>query len=714
MTNKVENKRVGIKNRIVVSFLIIFLFGVAIAWKAGRTMTVEKKYWTQQSELYTTKFLNIDAIRGNIYASDGSLLATSIPEYELRIDFKAEGFIVDTFLKHLPFISLELSKIFPKKSHKEFKQQLLTAYKLGERAHLLASKVDHIELKKIKQINYFAKGKNVSGLVVFPKSRRIMPFYPLALRTIGYKKESVKPVGLEGAFDNELSGITGEILMKKVSGNAYIPLSNELKKEPIDGKDIITTIDVNIQDYTHTALLNGLMEHGADHGCAIVMEVATGNIKAISNLKLSSNNTYNEEFNYAIGEATEPGSTIKLVTALALLEDASLDPKKLVNIENGTTKFYDRIMKDSERDTNNINYKRQINLYEAFALSSNVAFSKLVFTNYKDKPAAYISFLEKLKLNTKIGVPIFGEAKPYITNVSDSGWSGTTLPWLSIGYGLKCTPLQILTLYNGIANNGKAMKPKLVTEIRKPNKTYKKYEDEVYIDKMALEENIEIVKKMCELTISNGTAKEIKSNEYAIAGKTGTSLIANTSTGYKENKRYQASFVGYFPADEPVYSIIVVVSHPKNKQYYGSKVAAPIFKQIADKVYASYIFNRKLDTTTDLRSTYYTNFMPPKSHLKNYVALSKIFPNQTMSFNSTQDWISFTFNRENYDTKPLQIQPNLMPNLEGMPLADAIFVLESLNYKVKTQGNGKVVKTYPAVGSKIYSNQTITLISAKS
>src|SRR5690606_6928859 len=413
-------------------------------------------------------------------------------------------------------------------------------------------------------------------------------FNILAARTIGYDREGIQPVGIEGAYSKELRGINGKRLEQKIAGGVWMPISDENEIEPVDGSDVYSTIDVNIQDVAESALMKQLKKHHAGYGCVAVMEVATGEIKAIANLQRVKDSTYYESYNFAVGAATEPGSTFKLPALMAAFEDGYLDLDDMVDTEDGTTKFYDAVMRDSHKG----GYGK-ISIKESFVKSSNVAISKEINRVYSKDPQKFIDRLNKMYVNKKLGIELAGEGTPYIKNTDDKSWSGITLPWMSIGYEVELTPLNILTFYNTVANNGKMVKPKFVREIRHRGQLVRKIETEVLNPSVCSEKTIKMAKEMLEGVVEEGTAKNLKNEVYKIAGKTGTAQIANKKLGYKYKNdlkvSHQASFVGYFPADNPKYTCIVVVNAPSKGVYYGNLVAGPIFKEVADKVYATSI-----------------------------------------------------------------------------------------------------------------------------
>ena len=577
--------RKEILNRIYLVYIFMCLFGIAIICRIWQLQYVEGDAWRSMADSLTTRLKKIDPARGNIYTSDGSLLATSVPIYDLRVDMLSDAITREVFNENVDSLAICLAKLFKDKSAAEYKIILREARREGARYYLLKRGVSYKELQAVKRFPIFRMGRYKGGLIPEQKNRRVKPFNLLASRTVGYYVDGVEPVGIEGAFDKHLRGVSGMRLMQRISGNVWKPLNDENEIEPRDGNDVITTIDLNIQDVAQHSLEYQLRQHNAERGCAILMEVATGEIRAIANLKRGADGNYREEFNFAVGESTEPGSTFKLASMMALVEDGYVDPDEIVDTQGGAVRFANRIMKDSHDG----GYGK-ISAQKVFELSSNVGVSKLVHKYYSKNPQAFIDRIKSFGLGSRMGLQIPGEGEPFIKNTDHKTWSKVSLPWISIGYECSMTPLQILTFYNAVANNGRMVRPLFVSEIRNKGHLVKRYHPVVLRDSIASGATLEKVRAMLEGVVQEGTATNLKHAQYKIAGKTGTAQIANANTGYKSSKvRYQASFVGYFPADNPKYSCIVVVYAPNGGLYYAAQVAGPIFKEIADKVFAGSI-----------------------------------------------------------------------------------------------------------------------------
>ena len=570
--------------RIYLIYFFVCLFGFTIIYKVCVIQFAEGDQWRAKSKNFTTKLFDIEAIRGNIYDNNGILLATSLPYFEVGMDVNTDAITQDIFYDNVDSLAYSFSKMFQDRSQNEYKKILVKARNDGNRWVALQRGVSYTELQKIKKFPLIRKGRNKGGFAYLQTNKRERPFQSLAARTIGKYNDAGtgKSYGLEVAYNPYLQGESGQRLMQKIAGGVWKSIDDENEINLEDGADVISTIDINIQDVAHNSLMNCLKKHGAAHGCLILMEVKTGAIKAIANLTRKDSSTYLENFNYAVGYATEPGSTFKLASLMAAMEDGYIDLDDVIDIEDGTHKFYNSTMKDSHRPE-----KREITVQEVFEQSSNVGVSKIITHHYSRDPQKFIDRLCKMNFNSPLKISLPGEALPLIKDTKDKDWSGTTLPWMSIGYELTITPMQTLTFYNAVANNGKMMRPMFVKEISKRGKTIKTFAPEVINSSICSQPTIDKAKKMMEGVVNNGTAKSLKAADYRVAGKTGTAQIAKDGNYKNGGVSYLASFVGYFPADNPKYSCIVVISSPTGDVYYGGAVAGPVFKDVADKVYST-------------------------------------------------------------------------------------------------------------------------------
>jgi cell division protein FtsI (penicillin-binding protein 3) len=531
-----------------------------------------------------------------------------------------------------------------------------------------------------------------------------MPYNELARRTIGFENKAMGYyVGLEGAYSDVLSGSSGKQLKRKINNGDWIPVTDKPEIEPEDGKDILTTIDVNIQDVAEQSLLKCLEEHQAFQGCAILMEVATGEIHAIANLRYDSiDHLYKESYNYSIGASIEPGSTFKLASLIALLEDNKVKTSDLIEVGNGTITFYNRTLRDVHKFDN-----EWVTFKQVFEESSNVGVSRVVNENYKEEPERYVAHLRRMNLDNKLGIEIPGEGKPFIKDPTNKRtWYGTTLPWMSVGYELMLTPLQLLTFYNAIANDGVMVKPMFVKEIQAGGITIEKYDTMVINPAICSASTLNIVQQLLEGVVENGTAKSIKDSLFRIAGKTGTAQIANKNQGYSQ-RAYNASFVGYFPADKPKYSCIVVVNRPSGSFYYGGSVAAPVFKDIAKKVFAYQLDINEIDYRIEDQST-----QPPATARGFYYDLQACFTGLEYPLGerqSTTDWSSIKTGEDGMILTSLQFSNDTIPDLTGMSLKDALFLVEERGLIPVVHGKGLVSKQSIQAGSTVNKGDQIII-----
>ena len=631
-----------------------------------------------ESENYV-KRVEVPASRGNIFAADGKLLAISSPKFNIRMDVVTVE--RDLFDDEVGKLAQGLSVLFGDMSKSQYERKLRTARSEGNRYLHIQSEISYDELQRLKQLPIFEKGKYRGGLIVEQLNTRELPLGKLAERTIGYDRSGYH-VGIEGAYSAMLSGQNGERLSQKISGGLWRPLPDANEVEPIDGSDVITTIDSRYQDVAQRALLRSLERHKADHGCAVVMHVETGAIVAIVNLGRTEEGKYYEKRNYAVWESTEPGSTFKLASVMALLEDGVADTSDVVDTHGGYFKFYDSEVRDSRKG----GYGK-ISLGRAFEVSSNVGIARLVFDNYKDHPQQFVDRLYLMGLNDQTGIGIQGEGTPIIPTPSDARWSGITLPWMSHGYTVSMTPLQVLTFYNAVANDGVVVRPYLVDQIQKNGKPIYQYNREVVNPALCSKETLSKVRALLAGVVERGTATNIYNPNIPMAGKTGTCKLKYWASDESE-QGYQASFAGYFPADHPEYSCIVVVNRPDpSTGYYGSTVAAPVFAEIAEHIIA---YNAlEIDAKEVTR---------PQGKL-------------------------LAMRDEDIDQAPyvpediVRLNENLVggevvsvPNLKGLSLADALYVLEYSGLKVQVSGRGKVAQQSVGAGQKVKRGSTIKIV----
>ena len=631
----------------------------------------------------------IPSPRGNIYDVKGNLLATSMPVYTIAIDATQAS---DTlFENNYRELALGLSEIFGDLSSEEYAKKLLQS-RLNQKQYLrLQTGVRYSELQKVKRLPIFEKGRYKGGFVYTQQTDRIKPFGYLCDRTIGYGRE-ISDVGIEKAYDHYLKGMNGLQMMQKINGGIWKPLSNTQDVEPISGSDVYSTIDIRIQDIAQTALLKSLEKFEAENGSVILMDVKTGAIRAMSSLERTEEGKYAEKFNYAIGAAYEPGSTFKLASLLVALEDGLVDTATIVDTKNGAFKFYDRIMKDS-------NFNRggygKISLGRAFEVSSNIGIARTIVDNYKENPQRFVDRLARLGVSDKLEFELLGEANPWIKNTNDTTWSGVSLPWMAFGYELKMSALQILALYNAVANNGELVKPRLVDRVQRGEKLLETKEVEILKPSICSEETIAILQDLMVGVIENGTATNIYSKKYSCAGKTGTAKIASEGSYGSE---YRSSFAGYFPAQNPKYSCIVVVSKPKKEiGFYGNVVAAPVFEEVRDLLYAEEAIE-----IPKIVENINPNYIGKAQEI-NDIHMVLDYP----KYSSLQKNTWLKSDKVNFEA--LDFKEDEMPNLKGMTAMDAIYLLENLGVIVELQGRGKVKRQSLKAGTKIKEKQKVAL-----
>ena len=645
----------------------MFVFAILVASKLVSIQLVDGAKYRELALKNTTKNFVIAANRGNVYADDGSLLATSVPKYDVRFDAVTASSL--RFKEALIPLSNALSEMFGKEA--SYYQNLLRKARAGKNRYLLIAKnLGYSDYMKVKRMPLFNLGPYKGGIIVEQKTVREHPIGTIAERLIGSEnkqKSGHYTVGLEGAFHEQLKGKDGRRLKQKIAKGQWKPVFDDNEIEPQDGYDVISTINVNIQDIAHHALLKQLEYYEADHGCVVVMEVETGEVKAVSNLKRTSKGGYYEALNYAVGESIEPGSTFKTIALTAALDQKVVDTATVVDTEKGKIRMYGRNISDSKRG----GYGK-ISVARALEVSSNIGFATMINDGYKDSPEKFIAKLKSWKLDQPIGIPIKGEGKPIIPGPGDDIWSKNALPSIAYGYNLQQTPLQILCFYNAIANDGKMVKPRFTKEIKAWNRQVRHFDTEVMVPRIASKETVNQIQEILKNTVKRGTGKRLYSENFSMAGKTGTARTEYGSKDWNTNKRYISSFAGYFPADNPKYSCIVVIHKPSTKKgIYGADVSGPVFKRIALKIY------------TDSPS----------------IA-------QVVDINQEDTEIALDFDAY-YDKA--QESFKLMPNVTGMAGMDAISLLENIGLIVKVVGNGTVSKQSVKSGSTITKGAQIIL-----
>lgn len=660
----------NILNRLYFVAGCMFIFAVLVVVKLVNIQFIHGNEYRGLAEQRTIQNVIIPANRGNVYSAGGNLLATSVPKYDIRFDAITPS--AKNFEKYIKPLSDSLAK-FHGKTSSYYEKELRKARANKNRYFLIGRNLGYSNYLRIRNFPLLKMGAFKGGLIVEQKTKREHPMGEIAQRSIGYERfdenENVTRAGIEGAFGQQyLRGTDGRRLKQKIGKGQWKPIEDYDQIEPKDGYDLFTTIDVNIQDIAHHALLEQLEKYKADHGTVVVMETKTGEIKAISNLGRNQEGKYYERLNYAVGESHEPGSTFKLMALAVALEDKVIDTSTVVDTENGILTYYGKKVRDSK----NGGYGK-ITVAKAFEVSSNTGIVKAIHNSYKDNPKKFVDGLYEMNLQNKLYLPIIGEGKPIIPDprIKNNRWSGIALEWMAYGYGVSFTPLQTLTFYNAVANNGEMVKPRFLREVKEFGNTIESFEKEVINPKICSPETVSKLQKLLKNVVEkdHGTGNGLYSENFSMAGKTGT---CQKDYRDKEKLNYISSFVGYFPAENPKYSCIVVIHEPdKSVGYYGADVSGPVFKKIAHKIYTD---TPIIDEISDLE----TQDLAIKSNYENY-----------------------------FDTA--QKYKTIMPDLSGMPAMDAITLLENIGMKVKIIGNGKVKKQSVAKGTKLSSKQTIVL-----
>lgn len=690
--------------RVGLVYLSIILFALFIVLKIFYLQVIDNERWLEKAENTRIKNFRIHPNRGDIYASDMRLLASSVPYYEIRMDMRTPALTDKIFNNKVDSLAMCLSRLFGDRSEAAYRAQLVKARREGDRYFLIKNRVNYVQLKKLKTFPILRNGQYKGGLIVNQDNIRQKPHRNLAARTIGYTTKEVTSykVGIEGAFDQYLGGTEGVKRMQKLAGNVWMPLDEAGEIEPKDGSSIVTTLDVDLQDVAERALLKQLITQNAHAGTAVLMEVKTGEVKAIVNLT-DTLGAYREYYNYAVGHSSEPGSTFKLPALMAALEDGCVHLEDSVNTGNGIFEYYDLTIRDDNFDHGG---HGNISVEEVFELSSNIGMAKIITSAYKDRPSRFVDRLYAMNLNEPLGISIKGEGKPMIRYPGDKLWSGVTLATMSYGYELKMTPLQILAFYNAIANDGKMVRPRFAREIRSNGKIEWSFSTEVINPSICSRSTLKIAKQILEGVVEKGTATNLKNERFKIAGKTGTTQMYLRKTGYKE-KSYQASFVGYFPAEKPKYSCIVVIYSPRNFVYHGAHVAGPVFYEIASKVYST-----DLAMQTPINGSRSKNLEIPFSKSGYQPEITTVLNEldiKRLCKDSKAEWVLTERNEDNITLQPKRIINNLVPNVVSMGLKDAIFLLENAGLKVVVVGRGSVKSQSIPPGTRVKEGERIKL-----
>lgn len=665
-----SEKETNILNKLYFISGCMFIFALLVVFKLSKIQFVQGEVYRSLAEKRSIKNVIIPANRGNVYSVDGSLLATSVPKYDIRIDLVTSS--ERNFQSNIQALCDSIS-VFNGSSSLELQKRIREARQNKNRYFLLARNIDYSDYLRFRSYPLLNLGAFRGGLIVEQTTKRDYPLGGIAQRSVGYERIDdngfVTRVGIDGAFGEKyLSGIDGKRLKQSIGKGQWKPIDDFNQTEPQDGYDVYTTIDVNIQDIAHHALLEQLEKYNADHGSVVVMETKTGAIRAISNLGRNAEGKYYERLNYAVGESHEPGSTFKLMALAVALDDQKIDTTTIVDTKKGVLSFYGKKVRDSKKG----GYGK-ISVAEAFEVSSNTGIVSVINDAYKENPSKFIDGLYSMNLSDSLGLPIVGEGKSVIPDprIKNNRWSGIALQWMAYGYGVSFTPLQTLTFYNAIANDGKMVKPRFIEEIRAIDKSIKTFETKVINPQICSKETVQKLQKLLQNVVKkkHGTGHGLYTDNFSMAGKTGT---CQKDYRNKELLNYISTFSGYFPAENPKYSCIVVIHEPdKTVGYYGADVSGPVFKKIAQKIYTS---------------------APVLDVIDNINQKSLAVEEQYQNYFSTS---------EKYKT--------VMPNLKGLPAMDAIAILENMGLQVKIVGQGKVKKQSINRGEKVVPKTTVIL-----
>ena len=699
--------------RVYLCFLGMIILGTVVLSKAFFIQRVQGKYWKSMGDSLHLKYLPVDAQRGTIYSEDGSMLSTSVPVFDVFIDFGAEGLREKNgkrFKANIEPLSKNLANLFRDKTAAAYQKDLQLAFDNEERFYPLKKRISFLQYQLFRDFPLIKEGRNKSGFIIETRDKRINPFVLLANRTIGLSKEDpAKNIGLEQRYDSLLKGKTGQRLFRYIAG-AYMPVDGA-EVEPENGKDIVSTLDTYMQDVAEAALMKMLRENKSLHGTVIIMETTTGKIKAIANLGLhKKDSTYSEDLNYGIGKRSEPGSIFKLATLMSLLEDKYVDIRTMVNCGDGTMDFYGLTIKDSHPNTGMITVK------DAFVRSSNVAFAILADKYYHDTPSKFINHLHQMHLDTLTGIDITASSGfPMIKRANGKGWNATTIPYMAHGYEELVTPLNMLMLYNAVANNGRMMQPYLVSSIRDYGVEVKSIQPKVVVEKICCDETLAQLKECLKAVVDSvhGTAhKTVYDSSYSISGKTGTAVTADNNKGYnKNNKTYQASFIGYFPSEQPRYTIAVVVQNSlDSKLIYGADVAGTVFKSISDKIYGRYLGtkNQTFPVISDSLQNRYYGIKSDWTSIFHLIGLPFIDSAASGYWRSMQ--LKNNTGLLNIPSNGVSSTDAVTPNVIGMGLKDAVYLLENKGLKVTIKGRGRVMNQSLVAGTNFTKSQNISLI----
>lgn len=689
--------------RVYLSFLGIVALSCLVLGRAFYIQRFQGSYWRSMGDSMHQRFIPVDAERGTIYSEDGQMLSTSLPQFNIYIDFMADGLREKNgkvFKENIDAFSKSLAGFFNDKSAAQYKKELLAAYKDKDRYYPLKKKLSFEQYKVFRDFPLVKLGRNKSGVITELRSFRKNPYMLMAKRTIGLYRENAQNIGLERTYDSLLKGEKGKRLVRYIAGGVAVPVDG-YEIDPENGKDIITTLDVNIQDIAETSLMNMMDQSDSRYGTCIVMETKTGKIKAMANLGRRPDGTYDEDYNYAM-LTTEPGSTFKLATLLSVLSEGKTSINDLVEVGSTGKAFVGvRDVTDAERAP-----KPVLTVEECFAHSSNIGMSKVGFKTFANQPGKFKEYLHRFRLDTVTGIDLIGEDKPRMAKLGQGG-SLKDLVTMFFGYAIEISPLQTLTLYNAVANDGKMMKPYLVNSVQSNGVVLKQNQPVALTDNFCSPSVIRSAKECMEDVVKVGTGRPVfKDMPFQVAGKTGTAHVADGKLKYGDGV-YQATFVGYFPADNPQYSCIVVIrTKPHAYMHFGGQLAAPVFKDIATRLYAMYVDKKNSSLYAAVKDSSSYFYAGNTSDIRN------VFKQLNIGYTDSSlqnKWADVYAKNNEPIVKPNEVKQQTMPDVKGMGLKDALFLLENMGLKVVPNGKGKVMGQSLSAGTAIIKGLTVYL-----
>ncbi len=696
------------KNIMTWLFVVFVLVAIAMLSVLIRILVLQSDdSW--KDRIATIKTIDVEPFRGDICAYDGRILATSMPMYSVHWDLSVKGLTDSLFYRNVDSLARCMQSLFGDTTAEAYSKRFREAFTKKSKYFLVRNGVTLSQLTTMRKFPIFINGRGKSGFISEQKWVRNQPHKSLASRSLGYIRDGHGVVGMEAAYDDKLAGSKGTKLMKRLSSGEMYPMNSYSDVEPVDGMDVVSTIDVNLQDIVEKSLRKKLAAHNAENGIAIVMEVSTGRIRAIANLSRDDNGVYSESENKAITMAAEPGSTFKIPAIMAYLEETGASIYDSIDVgTDGLFVYGGHKIKDDHP------LKGRVSIKEIVEHSSNVGMSKLITSAFENNRDHFISRLCNLRLDKPSGIDLIGEAQPFIRSSKDQGWSVASIAVMSYGYEVQLTPLQILTFYNAIANGGKMMKPYLLEEVRSHGEVVDKTKPVVLKSAICSQETLEKVQILLKSVVDNGTASSLKNPLYGIAGKTGTAQIAQGNTGYEgaKGKVYMASFAGYFPTDKPKYSCIVVVTAPTQGSYYASSVACPVFKDIADKLYSQ---DRELHNGKNFDLMQYENLKDNVPQIKSgdreiLDRLCSMFNINLTNVEASQTpYVTPSVSNGAIRLEPLATSVHVVPDVKNMGLRDAMYILRNRGINVRVVGRGVVKKQSIPPSTTVKDGMTIIL-----